>query len=65
MSIYQYAKLVIFGLMFLMGLFMCIVPKLSTKQEFRDDPEQVKKVRRSGIIIMICSILIIVLTLLR
>ncbi|SEP94231.1 hypothetical protein SAMN02910369_00942 [Lachnospiraceae bacterium NE2001] len=65
MSIYQYAKLVIFGLMFLMGLFMCIVPKLSTKKEFRDDPEQVKKVRRSGIIIMICSILIIVLTLFR
>ena len=64
MSAYDLAKIFVFGLMFLMGLIMVIAPKPCTKKELRDDPEQVKKVRTSGIIMMVCGALLIVMNLL-
>ncbi len=44
-----------------LGLFMAIAPQLSVKKELRDDPAQIKKMRISGIIITVLSILIIVI----
>ena len=61
MSLYGLVKLCVFGLMALLGLVMVIAPKPCTKKELREDPEQVGKVRKSGVIIMICGVLLIVL----
>ena len=43
------------------GIYMVICPKLATKKEMRDDPEVVAKTRKSGIIITVCGILLVVL----
>lgn len=53
----------IFGIiMILLGLFMVIFPKQSTKKEMRDDPSAVAKIRRNGFIIIGCGIGVILIT---
>lgn len=47
--------------MFCLGLFMAVCSKAATKKEFRDDISKVSKTRTSGIVIMICGILLIIL----
>jgi len=48
-------------ILLVLGLFMAIAPQLSVKKEFRDDPEQIKKMRIGGIIITVLSIVVIVI----
>lgn len=48
----------------LLGLFMAIFPKTSTKKEKRDDPEAVAKNRKGGIAIAICGAVCTVLLIL-
>lgn len=64
MSTYDLARLAVFGLMFILGLVMTVIPKQCTKKEFRDDPSQVAKIRKNGIGIMICGVLLIVVNIL-
>lgn len=53
----------IFGIMMLLlGLFMVIFPKQSTKKEMRDDPSAVEKIRKNGFIVIGCGIVIIIIT---
>ena len=44
----------------ILGLFMAIAPKSAAKKEFRDDEEQVKKIRRNGIIMLVLGIAVII-----
>ncbi len=44
-----------------LGLFMVICPKQAAKKENRDNPEAVSKVRKSGIIEVVCGILLIII----
>lgn len=60
MGLYDIAEILLVGLAFVLGLYMTIVPKSCTKEELRDDPAQVAKTRRNGIILMIISAVVIV-----
>ena len=51
-KMYEYILAVVF---FVIGLIMAVVPKLSTKKELRDNPNDVAKVRSSGVKMMICG----------
>ncbi len=64
MSAYEISKMVVFGFMFLLGLVMAVFPKICTKQEFREDPFQVSKIRKSGFIMMGCGLALIVMNIL-
>lgn len=44
--------------MFVLGLVMIIIPDRCTKEEFRENPDMVKKTRRSGIILMCCGLVL-------
>ena len=63
MSAYELAKMACFGLMFVLGLIMVIIPKQCTRKDMHEDSNQVAKTRTSGIVIMICGALLIVLNL--
>ena len=53
------------GAIFVLGILMTVMPKLMTKKEMRDDPAAVAKVRKGGIIEIICGIIICILAFLR
>ena len=48
----MYDKIPVFlgAVILILGLFMAIAPKSAAKKEFRDDEDQVKKIRGNGII---------------
>ena len=51
----------VFGLLALgLGIYMAVAPKSATKKEMRDDPAAVAKTRKSGIIVTICGLLLVV-----
>lgn len=54
-------ELILAVLIFCMGLFMVLCPKLATKKALREDPASVAKVRKSGICEMIVGILLMVI----
>jgi hypothetical protein len=43
-------------MMLALGLVMAIIPKQCTRKEFQDNPEMVKKTRRSGIILACAAV---------
>lgn len=45
-------------LMLGLGAFMTICPKQSTKKNKREDENEVAKVKKSGIILIVCSIVL-------
>ena len=45
-------------MIFVLGLVMAIIPKQCTKKELRDDPNAVKKIRRSGFILIGCAVVL-------
>ena len=49
------------GVIFVLGLLMVAMPKQMTKKEMRDDPAIVEKTRKSGIIELVCGVLIVVI----
>ncbi len=53
---YEILKLGLAVVVAVLGLFMAIFPKLSTKKEKRDDKKAVSTVRTSGIVLTICGI---------
>lgn len=60
MGMYDLAEIVLVGLAFVLGLVMTVAPKSCTKKEFQDDPAQVAKIRRNGIILMVIGAVVIV-----
>lgn len=60
---YDMMELILAGIMVLFGIFMIACPKQSTKKKYRDDPEKVAKVRKAGIVWVICGILLFILQL--
>ncbi len=58
----MYDKIPVFlgAVILILGLFMAIAPKSATKKEFRDDEDQVKKIRRNGIIMIVLGIAVII-----
>lgn len=65
MGSYEVAKLILAGLIILLGLVMVIFPKACTKAENRDNPDAVAKVRKSGILEMVIGVLLLVLFLIQ
>ena len=61
---YDMMELMLSGIMVLFGIFMIACPKQATKKQFRDDPEKVAKVRKAGIVWVICGIILFILDLL-
>lgn len=61
---YDMMELVLAVVMVLFGIFMIACPKQATKKQFRDDPEKVAKVRKAGIVWVICGIILFILDLL-
>ena len=53
------------GIIFVLGLLMVAMPKQMTKKEMRDDPAVVEKTRKSGMIEIVCGVLIILIRLSR
>lgn len=64
MPAYDIAKIVVFGFLFVLGLIMTVFPKKCTREDLREDPTQVAKLRKGGIVMMICGALLIVMTIL-
>ena len=60
MGLYDISEIALVGMAFVLGLVMTVAPKSCTKKEFKDDPAQVAKVRRNGIILMIIGAVVIV-----
>ena len=61
---YEYFKYFLLGTITLMGLYMAIAPKSSTKKEDRDDDYKVAKTKKNGIVLSIagaCAIVIILI----
>ena len=59
----MYDKIPVFlgAVILILGLFMAIAPKSAAKKEFRDDEDQVKKIRRNGIIMIVLVIAVIII----
>ena len=64
MITYEFAKMVAFVLMIIIGLAMVIMPKQCTQKEYREDPYHVAKIRRSGFVTMGCGVVMIILNIL-
>lgn len=47
---YEYGFYVMAGLLFIMGLILIILPKLCTKKELQDVPQQVQNTRKMGFV---------------
>ena len=60
MEMYDIVEIALVGLAFVLGLVMTVAPKSCTKKEFQDDPAQVAKIRRNGIILMVIGAVVIV-----
>lgn len=57
--------LIICGIMMLiLGLVMVINPKISTKEEFRNDSKIVMKTKKNGFILIGCGIALFILVIL-
>lgn len=61
MGAYEMTEILLGVLIFCLGAFMTLCPKLATKKALREDPAAVAKVRKSGICEMIVGILLIVI----
>lgn len=61
MGAYEMTEIILAVLIFCLGLFMVLCPKLATKKALRENPAAVAKVRRGGICEMIVGILLIVI----
>lgn len=61
MGAYEMTEILLGVLIFCLGAFMTLCPKLATKKALREDPSAVAKVRKSGICEMIVGILLIVI----
>lgn len=60
---YDMMELILAVIMVLLGIFTIAFPKQSTKKKYRDDPARVEKVRKTGIVWIICGILLFILQL--
>ncbi|MCM1082804.1 MAG: hypothetical protein NC393_03800 [Clostridium sp.] len=60
---YDMMQYVLSACMVLFGIFMIAFPKQSTKKEYRDDPKKVGKVRKAGIVWVVCGVMLFVLDL--
>ncbi len=60
---YDMMELILAVLIILYGIFMIACPKQLTKKQYRDDPARVAKVRKAGIVCVICGILLFILQL--
>jgi uncharacterized membrane protein YfcA len=59
----MYDKIPIFlgAIILLMGIFMAVSPKNAAKKEFRENENELQKVRKSGFIMIVCGIITIVI----
>ena len=60
MELYDIAEIALVGMAVVLGLIMTVAPKSCTKKEFKDDPAQVAKIRRNGIILMVIGAVVVV-----
>lgn len=61
MGDYDMFQIILAVLIFCMGLFMLLCPKLTIKKELREDPAALAKMRRGGIFEMILGVLLLVI----
>lgn len=62
MSLYDLAKIILFGIIVILGLVMVVSPKACTKKELRENVEEVSKIRKAGFFEMACGIILIIIT---
>lgn len=60
---YDMMQYILCAVMILFGIFMIAFPKQSTKKQFRDDPQKVGKVRKAGIVWVVCGVALLILEL--
>lgn len=58
---YEYIPFIAGGAIFVMGVFMFLNPKQATKKEFRASEEQVKKIKKNGIIMSILGVCLVLI----
>ncbi len=61
MGAYEMTEIILALLIFCLGLFMVLCPKLATKKALREDPAAVAKVRKGGIFEMIVGIMLLIM----
>lgn len=57
---YDLMPFILGGAIFILGLIMAICPRMTTKKEYRDFPNKVKRIRIGGIVLCITGIFMIV-----
>lgn len=60
---YELIKLACAVVVLVCGIFMAACPQAATKKEMREDPEVVAKTRKSGFIMIVCGVLLVVINL--
>lgn len=58
---YDIIPYVLSGILVLLGLFMVVMPKQSTKKELQDSEDALKKTRRNGVIVAILGIILLLI----
>ncbi|MDE7436073.1 MAG: hypothetical protein K2N01_09705 [Lachnospiraceae bacterium] len=58
---YDIISYVLSGILVLLGLVMVVLPKQSTKKELQDSEEALKKTRRTGVIVAILGIILLLI----
>ena len=61
---YEMIPILLGVLMMGMGVFMAASPEKAAKKELRENENELKKVRKSGFVMMVCGIITIVIWLL-
>lgn len=58
---YDIISYVLSGILVLLGVVMIVLPKQSTKKELQDSEEALKKTRRTGVIVAILGIILLLI----
>ncbi|MBO5342319.1 MAG: hypothetical protein J6A73_06535 [Lachnospiraceae bacterium] len=58
MGLYDIAKIMIGVVIFLVGVFMCALPKLCLKKSEREIEYAVKDVRKRGVLLIVVGVLV-------
>lgn len=59
---YKIAKASLGVIMIILGVLMFFAPKICTKKELRDDPAAVDKIKKSGPLMIVAGVIVVILS---
>ncbi|MBR3644805.1 MAG: hypothetical protein IKN54_00145 [Lachnospiraceae bacterium] len=60
---YKIARASLGVIVIILGVLMFFAPKICTKKELRDDPAEVDKIKKSGSLIIVSGVIVVILSL--